>query len=209
MSGGSSANMRRQQLDRLAPRRGVDLLGDRERDGAVLLAPRLRRRLAGELDAQAGDVDPVARVALREARALLGLGRREDRPGRGGEDVAAGREMAAVDVEHGLGRLVERARAPQLLVGAAAREALDLGLDSAVEDHAAIGAEQRLDVPVAGRPRLRALAGDHLSPPALARAPRDGRRRSAAGTARSGRRPRSGSRARAARCRSPRSRTTP
>ena len=68
-----------------------------------------------------------------------------------------------MDVEHGLGRLVERARAPQLLVGGAAGEALHLGLDAAVEDHAALRAEQRLDVPVPGRPRLGALPGDHLA----------------------------------------------
>src|SRR3954447_2125519 len=69
--------------------------------------------------------------------------------------------MPAVDVEHGLGRLVERAGAPQFLVGATAGEPLDLGLDAAVEDHAAVCAEQRLDVPVTRRPRLGALACDH------------------------------------------------
>ena len=58
----------REQLDRLAPARRVDLLGDRERDGGLALAPGLDRGLARELDAQAGDVDPVARVALGGAR---------------------------------------------------------------------------------------------------------------------------------------------
>src|SRR3954453_7983595 len=148
-----------EQLDRLAASGRVDLLGDRERDRAVLLAPRFLGGLARELDAEPGDVDPVARVALRQPRALLGLGRREDRPGRGREHVAARGEMPAVHVEHGLGRLVERTGTPQLLVGAAAGEPLDLSLDAAVEDHAAVCAEQRLDVPVTRRPRFGALAG--------------------------------------------------
>ena len=96
-----------EQLDRLAPARRVDLLGDRERDGAVLLAPGLRRRLARELDAEARDVDPVARVAVARAaraarpRAPRGSTRwrwrgrcsppRDDRDGRRARSRAPGR----------------------------------------------------------------------------------------------------------------------
>ena len=200
-----------EQLDRLATARRVDFLGDREGDGAVLFAPGLRRGLARELDAEARDVDPVARLAVGEPRALLGLGRRENRPGGGGEDVAARGEVTAMHVEHGLGRLVERAGAPHLLIRVAAGEALDLGLDTAVENHALLGAEQRLDVAVAGRPRLACLLDDHVlpSPSALARARRDGRRPSDAGTPGRARPPARASRAPGSHCRSPRSRRTP
>ena len=52
-----------------------------------------------------------------------------------------------MDLEHGLGRAVESPRAPQLLVGACApSSALELGRDAAVEDDAAFGGQQLLDL---------------------------------------------------------------
>ncbi len=139
---------------------------------------------------EARDVDPVAGVAARQPRVPLGLGGRQDRPRRGREDVAAGSEVTAVDVEHGLGRLVERPRAPQRRIGVAARQALHLGLDAPVEDHAAVGGEQRLDMPVAGRARPASARSTPSTSPAPARARPGGRTRSCAGTRGSDRRPR-------------------
>ena len=108
----------REQLDRLAACRRVDLLGDRERDRAVLLAPCFLRWPCARAGCRAARCrSSGSGRRLREPRALLGLGRREDRPRRGREHVAARCEMPAVDVEHGLGRLVERPGAPQLLIG--------------------------------------------------------------------------------------------
>ena len=212
MSGGSSANMRASSS--IVWRRRGELTSSEIANATAqsLLAPRLGRRLARELDAEPRDVDPVARVALREPRALLGLGRRQDRPGGGREDVAAGREVPAVHVEHGLGRLVQRPGAPQLLVGvcgprgAAPRSRRRRrGSRSARRRAATRRAGSRATAPRVRSPAHHLPARQH----ALARGAGGSkavmRWNSAAALDDLGVR----QRARAARCRSPRSRTTP
>ena len=164
MSGGSSANMRASSS--IVWRRRGELTSSEIANATAhsRLAAGLDRRLARELDAQPRDVDPVARVALeRRARCSASGAERIDQVAVESTLQPAG-EVPAVHVEHGLGRLVERARAPQLLVGRAAREPLHLGLDAAVEDHAALA--RRAATRCAGS-RARApgaLPGGHRRP---------------------------------------------
>ena len=141
-----------EQLDGRAPVRRVHLLGDRERDGAVVAAAALVDRAAREPHAEPRDVHPVHDLARAAADPQVEPGRREDRPRVGREHVTARVDVAPVHVEHGLRRPEERPRAPQLRLGdGRARVPLQLGGDAAVEHDAALVGDHRLEPPVRGR----------------------------------------------------------
>ena len=83
-------------------------------------------RLAGEPDAEPRDVHPVHELRLSRARAHLRLGGATDRPRVRRDDVAANVDIAAVHVEHRLGRPVQRPGAPELRCQARARRAAEV-----------------------------------------------------------------------------------
>ena len=142
----------RQQLDELAPGRAVDVAVDREGEGHLVLAARLRDGVAPDLDAQARDVHPVQR---REVPGALGLHLGGEAPGVGRDDVAAVLDVAAVHVAHDVGVVHQRPRAPERLVAPAlgvGQPPPELGRDPSVEDHAAFGLQQLLDAAVRRRP---------------------------------------------------------
>jgi hypothetical protein len=134
--------------------RVVDVPVQAEGEGALARAPGLRDRLAADANAAPGELEPVRGGHVRPGRGLVVHGR-EDAPGVRRDDVAADLGVPAVDVEDGLGGVVERPGSPGAVVaeGAGGRvEPRELGRRAAVEDDAALAGEQLLDAQV-GRPR--------------------------------------------------------
>ena len=104
----------REQLDRLAPARRVDLLRDREGDRALAASRPASSTAwrASRTPSRATSIQCAGRS--RRAAAHLELRRGEDRPGVRRDHVAAGGDVRAVHVEHRLRRPVQRPRAPEL-----------------------------------------------------------------------------------------------
>jgi hypothetical protein len=142
----------REELDRpFAPRR-VDFVGDRERHGAFVASPLVLDRLPRQPDAEPADVHPVRQLCAPGVGTEIDLRRGQDRPRVGGDDVAAGGDVAGMHFADILGSPIQGPRAPELGIrlGLAPprAKALDLGRDASVEDDAALGGEQLLEVPV-------------------------------------------------------------
>ena len=94
-------------------------------------------------------------LRTRDAGAQVDLGRGQDRPGVGRDDIAPGRHVARVHLADVLRRPVQRPGPPELRIGlglaSTGAEALDLGRDSPVEDDAALAGDQLLDAAVGAR----------------------------------------------------------
>jgi hypothetical protein len=134
----------REQPDRLESLGGVDVAIQAERDGAVVRPAAFLRGLAGELHPATGDVHPVQRFGrpADEPPAVPYRGR--EPPGVGGEQVAAGIDVAAVNLLDLGGLLDDRADPPQVLLGLRplAGDVDQLRADCAVEHHAAVAGNQ-------------------------------------------------------------------
>ena len=131
----------RQEAERLAPVGRVHVGVQRERDRGLAGPARLLHRGGRQPQAAPRDVHPVhgrARV-VPEPRPVGGERRREP-PRVRRQHVAARARVAAVHVEDEVGRVDQRARAPQPLVARSPADARELRADGAVEDDgAAVG----------------------------------------------------------------------
>ena len=106
----------REQPERRHALGRVDVAVDGERDRALAASACLLDGLPREVDAHARDVHPVRRAAPADEAAGLEVGGAEDRPGVRRDDVAADVDVAAVDVEDGVRRVVEGPGAPEAVV---------------------------------------------------------------------------------------------
>jgi hypothetical protein len=137
----------REQAQRLQALLALDVAVDAERHRARSRPALGLDRLARNAQPKPRDVHPVRQAAGRCA-AGLDLGGGEDRPRVRRDDVAPGGDVRAVDVEHRVGSVVERARAPEAAVAVpqlAGLRALELGRVAAVEDHGIAAREQLPD----------------------------------------------------------------
>jgi hypothetical protein len=144
-----------EQPDRLLAVGRVDVPVEAERDRHLVPAAGVLRGGPGEPHRTPRDVHPVHRdLALPQPGAAVAERGRQP-PGGGGDHVAAGLGVAAVDRRDLAGAVEQRADAPEsvLDVRAVARDLDQLAPDRPVEQHAGVGGEQPLDPVVAPRGR--------------------------------------------------------
>ncbi len=142
-----------QKPDGVAPIGGVCISVDAERNHHVLASPGVNGSLPGESHPGASDIHPMHRAGrVPHLRALCAQGR-GDGPGVGGDDVAANVHIASMEVPHAIGRVKDRGDAPEVLfgLGPMTHNIDQFRAGRAVEQHACVAREQRLDPRVSPR----------------------------------------------------------